>query len=361
LRQRLLSGELKVGDRLDSERRLAERFQLRRGRVSKVIDGLCREGLVERRVGRGGTIVISNRPTSLQTGLKQIPCLLTHFRQFSPVDNYFYDIIHGAQDAAREAGFSLDLWSPARGPLGDASVLDDLPELHAEVAIVDEEFTDDFLAGLLRRGVWPIVLNRPPAVAADAILADNAAGASRAAEYLHGLGHRLIGYLGNLADPNHLEREAAFVDTTVRLGLDQAGSVFRLDVNTLDLARAGVRSSEIDMLVEARVEEVFLRDHTAVLCSNDYVAEAVYRRADGLELRIPEDLSVVGFCDFALAQQVSPRLTSVRIDSGRIGRWAVQMLLDRLADPIDPRRRQPEIRRVPVDLNVRDSCTRPAD
>jgi DNA-binding LacI/PurR family transcriptional regulator len=352
LRQAVLSGRVKIGDRLGSERKLADEFGIPRSLVGRVLEGLAEEGLVSRNVGRGGTVVLSNNPTRPRTGLKQMTCLLTHFRTWSATDNYFYDLIHGAQEAAREVGYSLNLWSPpANKPLDEA--MEDALELCSEFAIVDEEFNDDFVEKLQKRGIRPILLNRPSRLAVDHVLADNASGIRQALTYLYKLGHRRIGYVGNVYDPNNTEREQAFIDIGIELGLDQIGHILPLDVNSRKL-KGILNSTEIALLEEAKLTEEFLRKHTAVLGSNDYVAKAIYQKAKSVGMRVPEDLSVIGFGAFALAGQLEPKLTSVRIESGQIGRRAVQLFLDRL--------RGPEIftsrtERILVDLRVQESCT----
>ncbi len=343
---------MKIGQRLDSERDLAAKYGLSRSLVSKVVAGLVDEGLLTRQAGRGGTIVVSNRPTRLKTRVRQMTCLLTHFRGWSATDNYFYDIIHGAQDAAREAGFSLNLWSPpAHKQLNEA--MHDALETCGEIAIVDEEFDDDFVSNLQKRYVRPIVLNRPSRLNVDRVLADNTSGIRQAVTYLYKLGHRQIGYVGSPYDPNNPQREQAFIDMTIELGLDQIGRVSHLDVDSRKLKEV-LSSEEISTLEEAKLTEEFLRRQTAVLGSNDYIAKAIYGKAKSAGLQIPRDLSVIGFCDFALAGQLEPKLTSVRIESGQIGRRAVQLFLDRLRSEEN---QEPSIQLIPVELRARESCT----
>jgi LacI family transcriptional regulator len=352
LRQALLGGSLKIGQRLDSERDLAVKYGISRSLVSKIVNGLVEEGLLTRQAGRAGTIVVSNRPTRMKTRVRQMTCLLTHFRGWSATDNYFYDIIHGAQDAAREAGFSLNLWSPpAHKQLDEA--MEDALETCCEIAIVDEEFDDTFVSNLQKRYVRPIVLNRPSRLAVDQVLADNISGIRQAVTYLYKLGHRQIGYVGCPHDPNNPQREQAFIDMSIELGLDQIGRVFHLDVDYRKL-KGVLSSEEIATLEEAKLPEEFLRRQTAIVGSNDYIAKTIYMKAKSIGLSIPRDLSVIGFCDFALAGQLEPKLTSVRIESGQIGRRAVQVFLDRLRNPED---QEPSVQLVPVELRVRESCT----
>lgn len=72
-------------------------------------------------------------------------------------------------------------------------------------------------------------------------------------------------------------------------------------------------------------------DPTAFFCANDGLALTVMSELLGLGHRIPEDVSVVGFGDFSAAIQISPQLTTVRVDGGEMGAAALRLLLERIA------------------------------
>jgi DNA-binding LacI/PurR family transcriptional regulator len=352
LRQAVLGGSLKVGERLESERQLAERYGLPRTAISEVLGELADEGLLVRKKGRAGTVVASSHPTRLRSGLKQIFLLLTHFRQWSANDNYFYDIIRTIQESAREEGYSLNLWSPPTGRRME-DVLDEVVSSCGGLVLMEEEFGDDVIAGLREQHVWPIVLNRLSQAEADCVAADNPSGVKQAMEYLYRLGHRRIGYMGYLCDPNNRDRENAFLHVSTELGLDQVGHILRIEMDIRKLRKAGLSPEDISLLESAKIPREFLTRHTAVLCSNDYVANSVLRICRENDVKVPSDLSVVGFCDIALAEKTVPPLTTVRIDSEQIGRTAVQLFLERL------RQRgqyEPMVRRIPVQLITRESC-----
>lgn len=75
---------------------------------------------------------------------------------------------------------------------------------------------------------------------------------------------------------------------------------------------------------------------TAVFCYNDQAAMGVYQQARELEIRIPDDLSVVGFDDQQLiAAELVPGLTTMRLPHHEMGTWAVEYLLDQSAPPVD--------------------------
>jgi DNA-binding LacI/PurR family transcriptional regulator len=65
---------------------------------------------------------------------------------------------------------------------------------------------------------------------------------------------------------------------------------------------------------------------TGVVCYNDLTAVGALRRARAAGLRVPEDISIVGFDDIELASWTDPPLTTVRQPTAAMGRWAVERL-----------------------------------
>ena len=88
---------------------------------------------------------------------------------------------------------------------------------------------------------------------------------------------------------------------------------------------------------------------TAVFCDDDVLAGGVYLAARERGLRIPGDLSVVGFDDLPFARVFEPPLTTVRIDPEALGAGAFEVLLDLMEG------RAAEARVLPVELVVRGS------
>jgi DNA-binding LacI/PurR family transcriptional regulator len=94
---------------------------------------------------------------------------------------------------------------------------------------------------------------------------------------------------------------------------------------------------------------------TAVVCSNDWTAVGALHALDAAGLRVPEDVSVVGFDDIPLASYTRPPLTSVRMSAGDVGSTA----FDALFRLIGGERLEGDIYQVPTKLVVRASTARP--
>lgn len=142
---------------------------------------------------------------------------------------------------------------------------------------------------------------------------DQTRGAVLATEHLIGLGHRRIGHIaGPLRRFDAMERLDGWRDTMHRHTLD-ASRVWEGDWS----ARGG---SEL-------AGQLFESGATAVFCANDQTALGVMHAASQRSIRVPEDLSIVGFDDMPEAPYFSTPLTTVRQDYQRLGEDSVELLL----------------------------------
>ncbi|MBK3570830.1 substrate-binding domain-containing protein, partial [Streptomyces sp. MBT62] len=93
---------------------------------------------------------------------------------------------------------------------------------------------------------------------------------------------------------------------------------------------------------------------TALVCDDDKLAAGAYKAARRLGLRIPQDLSITGLDDLALATAIDPELTTVRLDAELFGEHGMRALLAVLDG------RTPEEGDIPVELVVRGSTAAPS-
>lgn len=98
-----------------------------------------------------------------------------------------------------------------------------------------------------------------------------------------------------------------------------------------------VREAEADSAGQNAVDELFRRLEAsggplpdALITHKDQTAVEVYRALEERGLKIPDDISVVGFNDSAVASVMRPELTTIRLDAGEIGATAVDLLAERL-------------------------------
>ena len=186
------------------------------------------------------------------------------------------------------------------------------------VILVTSELTDAQLGQLRSAGIPLVVIDpvNPPPPDLPSVGATNWAGGLAATEHLLGLGHRRI---GAIAGPGDYLCSRARIDG-YRSALERAGLSF-----DASLVRHGDFNHEGGFACGA--ELLGLRDRpTAIFAGSDQHAFGVYEAARRRGLRIPQDLSVVGFDDLPVTRWVSPPLTTVRQPLAEMGRTAAQML-----------------------------------
>jgi LacI family transcriptional regulator len=207
------------------------------------------------------------------------------------------------------------------------------------VLIMPEQSRDE-LDALLRSG-YPFVIADPLEILHEGIptvSSTNAHGGRLATEHLLSLGHRRIGVVTGIPDwLASLERLNGYRAALAAAGIAPDPSL----VVEADWAFAGGEAAA-SVLLDGPDPP------TAIFAFNDNMAVGVLRAAQARGLRIPEDISVVGFDDLDHAATVTPALTTVSQPLGEMGRVAVSLLirlLEREPQPI-PRlaseRRRPE-------------------
>jgi LacI family transcriptional regulator len=170
---------------------------------------------------------------------------------------------------------------------------------------------------------------------------DNAEAMAKAARYLIDLGHRRVAMLAGITRDN--DRASARVDGA-RRALKDAG--LDLPPNRLVERRYA--------LADARDGFRALMDQkprpTAVLCGNDVLAFGSLLEAERMSLKVPSDVSIIGFDDLELARHVRPSLTTVRVQAEEMWRTAADRLLSTLRGEQAPRATE-----IDVSLVVRES------
>jgi LacI family transcriptional regulator len=184
------------------------------------------------------------------------------------------------------------------------------------------DFQQLLLAELNRNGIPLVVLdNSFPQPYGIRVMGDDHLGMQKGVEHLFGLGHRQIVLLNaDRSSGAAMAREQGYRDAMQQLGLplpcEPLHSTYVDDALTADLTRqlfeiGGVRP-------------------TAVACATDLMAMVVCRTLRRLGLRVPQDVSVVGYDDIEAAPRVDPPLTTIRQPFEEMGKVAGDLLLDSL-------------------------------
>lgn len=163
----------------------------------------------------------------------------------------------------------------------------------------------------------------------DFVGQDDVAGAGEVARYLLSLGHRRLGHLAGPAVTSTAHDR--------RIGFERVVNS-RPDASCVTIVRQGTyeeadREAEVLLTTEPRP--------TAIFAANDFFARSAYRVARALGLRVPQDVSVVGYSDLEFSSWLEPALTTVDHRPRRIGQLAAKLALSRVAGGLrDKRPRQ---------------------
>lgn len=242
---------------------------------------------------------------------------------FNRSEPFYTRVFMGAEFEARQQDLYIlltTIQSPYRGPR-------DLPrfihERNAEGVIIAGRIEEQPLRDIKATGL-PIVLvdYGQDDTFGQRVLMNNRSGTRGAVEYLIELGHRDIGYIGGEMDhPSAIERYQGYEDAL-------KGADLTPDPRWIDL-KAGVMTVEEGSESFERLLKLKSLP-SAMVCSNDAMAIGVMRTAQQHKLKIPEQLSVVGFDDVTEGCLLDPPLTTLRVAKEDLGAIALQTLVKRL-------------------------------
>lgn len=236
---------------------------------------------------------------------------------------YFAEVIRGVEQYAFDRGYTVILCHSDYSAEREIQYVNVLQAERAAGVIWFPATSDPKPAQMLADYEIPVVvLDRTvPGLSCPSVLADNYRGACLATQYLIDLGHRDIGCIARPYDLQHSqERVRGFLATLRQNGLS---------VDPPRIVKGGFR------LEDGRVAAHQLLDEhpnlTAIFAYNDFMAIGAMRAAHERSLRVPEDLSIVGFDDIPQAKFTCPALTSVqqpKMEMGRIGAELLLKLID---------------------------------
>lgn len=155
------------------------------------------------------------------------------------------------------------------------------------------------------------------------VVLDHRRAAELTLTHLHSLGHRRIAFMrGQPFSSDSDDRWRGIVEVGNELGIEIRPEL------TVQLNR-DISSPELGYPV---VQQLFdgKRKFTALVCFNDIAAIGAIRAIHDLGLRVPDDISVIGFDDIKAAAYISPNLTTIRQPLSEMGRFAAQCIVNRL-------------------------------
>ena len=259
---------------------------------------------------------------------------------------FFSDVVSGIQARADELGFRVLFNTGERRPELEESAIESLLELRVDGLILAAPRVDDSVIAHAADWVPVVVINRrAPNESCDSVSNDNIAGARLAVEHCADLGHRRIALIEGGTGVAARTRHEGYVRAMRGLGLSQ----YILTAQGAHSEEGGRRGAR-ELLQRGPFP-------TAIFASNDLCAIGALDVLEEAGLKIPADVSLVGFDNTTLAALRHISLTSINQPGGDMGRSAVESLWER----IDGERTTPRRDIVAPSLVVRSTTGPPRD
>ncbi|SMF23256.1 LacI family DNA-binding transcriptional regulator [Streptomyces sp. Amel2xC10] len=303
-----------------------------RGRVSETTAQRVRDAA--RDLGYRPNLAARNlRLGRTRTVLLVVPALTTEF---------FAGVYTGAARVAAAHGFGVVLYpspegvGPARDPFASAQAALD--------GVIASSMAADALTAIRGDQLPLVMLDSDPtgSLGAATVNLDITDGIRQITDHLLGLGHRHF---------LHLAADIPSWTFHVRAH-ELARRLTAVPGTTLRTAPAAITIDDARHAAETALTTPGPRP-TAIVCDDDKLAAGAYKALRRLGLRVPDDLSVTGLDDLALATALDPELTTVRLDAEQFGERGMHALLAVLDG------REPDAGDIPVELVVRGSTAPP--
>lgn len=291
---------------------IAKQLGITKGTVSKALSGAAdvsetmRKSVLETAVELGYTRVS-------RTGEKKQLAVFVENMSYEKPEDFGWELITGFRKMAEPAGFSVDIipldvekqrtmrydeWMLSGGYIG-AFILG--------VTLTDP-WMEDFKTCRTPTVLYDNWIKSNPSITHVGI--DNNEGMMLVVSRLKELGHSKIGYLsGALGAYIYQERHQAFLQATAQHALENSRNLIGISYFLTESL-----GQHLPRLLESGC--------TAIICSHDLLAHSVMVHCQELGLRIPQDLSIVGFDDIPLCRYATPPLSSVRQDRTNLGKSA---------------------------------------
>jgi DNA-binding LacI/PurR family transcriptional regulator len=352
-RERILSGDLKAGDRLLPELRIAQQYNTSRGTVRQALTALVNEGLLDRVQG-SGTFVRQSNLTTQKTALsstgpavtKSIGVILSEAS-----DELNMSILRGVEQATRPCGYQLSF---AYAEESTQAMALDIARLKANTAGViifplSNVSYDAAIADLQQEGFPFVLVDRYLSdLDSDHVTSDNLGGGYRATEHLLILGHRRIGFaygsIGNLLTTSVRDRWEGY-----RKALHEYHQSYNeaLVYNLYLDKKPNESAMSYDEVITSPDRP------SAFFAVNGSISLELIRAAQRHGVRIPEDLALVGFDDLHYMTHMSVPLTTIAQQSTEMGMHAGTLLINRIERQISG---PPKHIKLPTNLIIRQSC-----
>lgn len=321
LKNDILSGRIKPGEKLMSENELSETFQVSRHTVRKALSILTNEGYVTAQHGRG---TFCSERMGHQKKSRNIAVITTYIS-----DYIFPRLIQGIDKVLTANGYSIMLKNTGNSRGNEAKVLEDILTKDIDGLIIEPSKSQILcrhmnLYGMLDeyeipyvfiQGLYPQMEERPH------ILMDDCMGGYLLTKYLLDTGHVHIAGVFKADDSQGKERHKGYVKA-----LNEAAIPY--DPDMVIWFHTEDRKSKPVLMVERMITQKILLD--AVVSYNDQIALEVIKTLQKRNVQVPKDVSVTGYDNSIISENGLVPLTTIAHPQEKLGEMAAELLLEQI-------------------------------
>jgi DNA-binding LacI/PurR family transcriptional regulator len=258
--------------------------------------------------------------------------IIGHLLQSMLPNPFFVKVARGVEAYTESQGYTTLTYNVQGDPAAERRGLETFLSWRVDAIIFSTARDQKNVEFALKANIPVIQVERPRSPKTDRIIVDNYSGACAATEHLLELGHKRIAYIGQkpgvvdnkLADYVDVERFGAYQDSLKKRNL--------FDEHIVALGKSytlGDTSAQGDgyHAVKRWLKEGQM--FTAVFAASDILAAGVLQAIHEHGLRVPQDISVIGFDD-TFAPFLAPLLTTVRLPAHELGETAARLAIERI-------------------------------
>jgi len=323
--EKIATGEFAPGEKIPSERNLCEMLSVSRTTIRRAIDELAAEGVLVRIPAKGTYVAESNLTNTQSTGnIGFIRCYRRNPLTSINDDIFYPRILAGVEAVISKNGYHCLVQSVNENEFTEQTVA----QLTQKVdGLICCELRSQRFLDTLRASRLPIVLVSPSLTpsSVDMVEISNREGAVAAVNHLIEHGHRRIAFIGGSPNSRPSKvREAGYIQALKDSGL-QVRSEY---ISSSGWKRTdGCTAMERLLACDPRPTAVFAASDLLALGAYDVIAKA--------GLRIPEDISIIGFDNIDMAAEARPALSTVHVRKLEMGQVAARLILEQLTGQRD--------------------------
>ena len=252
------------------------------------------------------------------------------------ISNFYYPgLIAGINDSLIHSGYNVLLCNSYRNPEYEKKQFLSLLQKQVKGIIISTVSDDtSWIEEVNTDDVTVVAIEQPLHTPTHRVCFNYYGGGYMAARYLVGMGHRDIAFISPpLTYASRRQRLDGFL-----AGLKESG--IELDADHLRISDYERDDENVyEFNIGSRLAEKLMQldtPPTAIFCINDMMALGAIRALQRRGIRVPQDVSVLGFDNLALSEMITPALTTVDQCTREIGAKAIELLTKSFADPAAP-------------------------